>query len=111
MEFKIIKQDKSCKARRGIIHTSRGEINTPVFMPVATRGTVRALTIRDIEEIGFEIILSNTYHQYIRPGIDILKQAGGLHTFMNYYKPILTDSGGFQVFSLSDLCSGKRCGI
>lgn len=84
--------------------TSHGIVKTPVFMPVATRSAIRALAIRDIEEIGFEIILSNTYHLYIRPGIDILAKAGGLHHFINYHKPILTDSGGFQIFSLSDLC-------
>lgn len=111
MKFKILKQDISCSARRGIINTSRGTINTPVFMPVATRGTIRALTFRDIEEIGFEIILSNTYHNYIRPGTGILEKAGGLHSFMNYHKPMLTDSGGFQVFSLSDLCDVLENGV
>jgi len=111
MEFKILKQEKSCKARRGIIYTPRGAINTPVFMPVATRGTVRAITFRDIDEIGFEILLSNTYHQYIRPGTAVIEKAGGLHSFMNYHKPILTDSGGFQVFSLSDLCRVLENGV
>lgn len=104
MNFKIICKDKLTNARAGKIATAHGEISTPVFMPVATRGAIRALTNRDIEEIGFEIILSNTYHQFIRPGLDILQKAGGLHKFMNFSKPILTDSGGFQVFSLSDLC-------
>ncbi len=104
MEFKITGKDSGTGARAGEIITSRGKIDTPVFMPVATRGTVRALTIRDIEEIGFDIILSNTYHLYIRPGTELLEKSGGLHKFMNIKKPILTDSGGFQVFSLSDLC-------
>lgn len=103
MHFEIIKKDRDTQARRGILHTTHGIVHTPVFMPVATRGAIRALTIRDIEEIGFEIILSNTYHMYIRPGIELLKDVGGLHNFMNYHKPILTDSGGFQVFSLADL--------
>ncbi|MFH0974175.1 MAG: tRNA guanosine(34) transglycosylase Tgt [Spirochaetota bacterium] len=111
MNFKLIKKDNSSNARRGKIITSRGEINTPVFMPVATRGTIRALTFRDIEEIGFEIILSNTYHLYIRPGLDILEKAGGVHKFMNYNRPVLTDSGGFQIFSLSDLCKLREDGV
>lgn len=111
MDFKVLHKDKSTNARAGIISTERGSVKTPVFMPVATRGTVRALTNRDIEEIGFEIILSNTYHQFIRPGLEILKKAGGLHNFMNYQKPILTDSGGFQVFSLSDLCKVFNEGV
>ncbi|MEJ5360885.1 MAG: tRNA guanosine(34) transglycosylase Tgt [Spirochaetota bacterium] len=103
MHFEIINKDCDTQARTGIIHTHHGTVHTPVFMPVATRGAIRALTIRDIEEIGFEIILSNTYHMYIRPGIELLNEVGGLHNFMNYHKPILTDSGGFQVFSLADL--------
>ncbi|MBN2400875.1 MAG: tRNA guanosine(34) transglycosylase Tgt [Spirochaetes bacterium] len=111
MKFEVITKDNSCNARTGRLITSHGGISTPVFMPVATRGTIRALTFRDIEEIGFEIILSNTYHLYIRPGIDILEKAGGLHKFMNYDKPLLTDSGGFQVFSLSDLCKVHEYGV
>ncbi|MCX8122988.1 MAG: tRNA guanosine(34) transglycosylase Tgt [Spirochaetes bacterium] len=103
MRFEIIKKDSTTHARLGMLFTPHGIVRTPVFMPVATRAAIRALTIRDIEEIGFEIILSNTYHMYIRPGIELLAQAGGLHAFMNYHKPILTDSGGFQVFSLADL--------
>jgi len=104
MNFKIEHNDDSTGARAGEISTSRGLIKTPVFMPVATKGAIRALTYRDIEEIGFDIILSNTYHLYIRPGTEVLKEAGGLHKFMNFNKPVLTDSGGFQVFSLNDLC-------
>jgi queuine tRNA-ribosyltransferase len=111
MEFEILGKDVSSNARRGKIKTTRGIINTPVFMPVATRGAVRALTLKDIDEIGFEIILSNTYHQFIRPGTEILRKAGGLHNFMSYHKPMLTDSGGFQVFSLSDLCSIQENGV
>ena len=80
-------------------------------MPVATKGTIKALTLKDIEKIGFEIILTNTYHLYIRPGIEILKEAGGIHSFMNFNKPILTDSGGFQVFSLSNLCTISNNGV
>ncbi|MCP4129758.1 MAG: tRNA guanosine(34) transglycosylase Tgt [bacterium] len=104
MKFRIIDKDRETKARHGEIETSRGSIKTPVFMPVATRSAIRALTFRDIEEIGFDIVLSNTYHLYIRPGTGVLESAGGLHKFMNFNKPVLTDSGGFQVFSLAPLC-------
>lgn len=104
MKFDLIKKDVSSEARAGEITTSRGTIKTPVFMPVATRAAIRGLTNRDIEEIGFDIILSNTYHLYVRPGTELLEKAGGLHNFMKFSKPILTDSGGFQVFSLAKLC-------
>ena len=99
--FKILKKDKF--ARHGIIETNRGNIQTPAFMPVGTQATVKACTIEDIKRTGSEIILSNTYHLMIRPGIDRIKKAGGLHQFMNCDLPILTDSGGFQVMSLSKL--------
>ncbi|MGQ9842726.1 MAG: tRNA guanosine(34) transglycosylase Tgt [Spirochaetota bacterium] len=103
MKFEIIAKDNQSYARLGKLYTHHGVVHTPVFMPVATRGAIRAITIRDIEELGFEIVLSNTYHMYIRPGVELLLKAGGLHSFMNFHKPILTDSGGFQVFSLADL--------
>jgi len=90
-------------ARTGKIFTDHGIFKTPVFMPVGTQGSVKAITQKSLEEIGTEIILSNTYHLYLRPGIEILHQAGGLHRFMSWGHPILTDSGGYQVFSLSDL--------
>ena len=80
-------------------------------MPVATRGAIKALPMPDITELGFEIILANTYHLYLKPGTDILKEAGGLHGFMNYGGPVLTDSGGFQVFSMSDLCTVREHGV
>ena len=111
LKFRITHKDSSCRARAGTFTTIRGPVDTPVFMPVATRGAIRALSIRDIEEIGFDIILSNTYHLYIRPGTELLSKAGGLHNFLNYHKPILTDSGGFQVFSMSDLCSVHDNGV
>ena len=111
MRFEILQHDSNCNARLGRIHTPHGMVHTPVFMPVATRGAIRALTIRDIEELGFEIVLSNTYHMYIRPGTDLLQKAGGLHHFMNYHKPLLTDSGGFQVFSLADLRKVHHDGV
>jgi queuine tRNA-ribosyltransferase len=109
MKFTITSQDKS--ARCGILETTRSKIQTPVFMPVATRGALRALTSHDIEEIGFDIILANTYHLYIRPGTEVLEKHNGLHDFMKFNKSILTDSGGFQVFSLSDLCKVHSHGV
>ena len=99
--FKVLKKDLF--ARRGIIETHRGNINTPAFMPVGTQATVKACTINDIKKTGSEIILSNTYHLMIRPGIERIQSIGGLHNFMNCDIPILTDSGGFQVMSLSKL--------
>ncbi|MDC3036063.1 tRNA guanosine(34) transglycosylase Tgt [Candidatus Pelagibacter sp.] len=99
--FKVLNKDKY--ARNGIIETSRGNINTPAFMPVGTQATVKACTIDDIKKTGSQIILGNTYHLMIRPGVDRIKRVGGLHEFMNCDLPILTDSGGFQVMSLSKL--------
>ena len=99
--FKVLVKDKF--ARSGLIETHRGNINTPSFMPVGTQATVKACTIKDIRKTGSEIILSNTYHLMIRPGVERIKNAGGLHKFMNCDLPILTDSGGFQVMSLSKL--------
>ncbi len=99
--FKILKTDNF--ARNGLIETHRGRINTPAFMPVGTQATVKACTIDDIKKTGSEIILSNTYHLMIRPGVERIQHAGGLHQFMNCDLPILTDSGGFQVMSLSKL--------
>lgn len=99
-EYKIIKKDKKTKARIGQIKTSSGIVNTPVFMPVGTRATVKTITPEELIGVGAEIILSNTYHLYLRPGNKLVKKLGGLHKFMNWKKPILTDSGGYQVFSL-----------
>ena len=97
--FKVIKNNYD--ARLGLIKTHRGNINTPTFMPVGTQATVKGAYIKDIIEAGSEIILSNTYHLMIRPGSERIKMAGGLHKFMNCNLPILTDSGGFQIMSLS----------
>ena len=99
--FNVLKIDKF--ARLGLIETHRGNINTPAFMPVGTQATVKACTINDIKKTGSEVILSNTYHLMIRPGVERIQSAGGLHNFMNCDLPILTDSGGFQVMSLSKL--------
>ena len=101
--FELIKECKKTKARLGVLHTPHGDIPTPIFMPVGTQATVKGLKPEDLKDIDAKIILSNTYHLYLRPGEEIIKNAGGLHKFMNWGRPILTDSGGFQVFSLSDL--------
>ena len=101
--FECLKKDPTCRARRGVLHTRRGDIQTPVFMPVGTRGSVKAVSPRNLDELGAQIILGNTYHLFLRPGLDIIRAAGGLHQFISYDKPILTDSGGFQVFSLATL--------
>ena len=101
--YELIKEDKHTGARLGKIHTSHGVINTPIFMPVGTQATVKSMTSEDLEEMDANIILGNTYHLYLRPGQEIMEKAGGLHKFMNWDRPILTDSGGFQVFSLNDL--------
>jgi len=99
--FKLLKKDNKSGARLGKITTSRSVIYTPVFMPVGTKATVKAVLNEQLEEMGCEIILSNLYHLYLSPGIELLKKTGGLHKFSNWKKSILTDSGGFQVFSLS----------
>ena len=103
MHFSLSAKDKRSKARCGVLTTAHGEIHTPIFMPVGTVGPVKAVHMRELkEDIGAEIILGNTYHLYLRPGTEILQEAGGLHRFNGWDRPILTDSGGFQVFSLTD---------
>ncbi len=101
--FKLVKQSKQSKARLGALKTAHGSINTPFFMPIATKAAVKSLTAEEVTDLGAQIILSNTYHNYLRPGVESIKKLGGLHKFMNTDLPILTDSGGYQVFSLSDL--------
>jgi queuine tRNA-ribosyltransferase len=101
--FKVLHNDKETAARAAVVKTNRGLVHTPVFMPVATQGTVKAVSQRDIAEIGAECLLSNTYHLYLRPGLPTLEKFGGLNGFMNHPGPVLTDSGGFQVYSLSRL--------
>jgi len=112
LKLNIIAKDKHSKARAGWFETDHGKVETPIFMPVGTQGTVKAVNQHYLEhEIKAQIVLSNTYHLYLRPGTEILQQAGGLHKFMNWNKPILTDSGGYQVFSLSDLRKLKPDGV
>ncbi len=109
--FEIHHDNKDSLARTGVMHLPHGDVETPVFMPVGTKGTVKALTKDDLEEIGFEIILANTYHMYLRPGADLVKEAGGLQGFTKWNRNFLTDSGGFQVWSLSKLRKIKNEGI
>jgi len=112
MKFELLRVDPTTKARSGLLHTDHGTVETPIFMPVGTAGTVKAVTQQDLEsDIGAQIILGNTYHLYLRPGTEILKQAGGLHQFINWQKPMLTDSGGYQVYSLSDNRKIKEEGV
>ncbi|MFV0590078.1 MAG: tRNA guanosine(34) transglycosylase Tgt, partial [Draconibacterium sp.] len=104
MNFHLEKTADNSRARAGVVTTGHGKIETPIFMPVGTAGSVKGIHTRDIrDDIKAEIILGNTYHLYLRPGIDVIEKAGGLHKFNRWDRPILTDSGGFQVFSLGDL--------
>jgi queuine tRNA-ribosyltransferase len=103
MAFSFTPTHTDGRARAGVVHTPHGDIETPVFMPVGTQATVKGVPPRDLLDLGSQIILSNTYHLYLRPGDDLVARRGGLHHFMNWPKPILTDSGGFQVFSLSEM--------
>jgi len=112
MTFDLVAQDPQSKARAGVIQTAHGAIQTPIFMPVGTAGTVKAVQQRDLkDDIKAQIILGNTYHLYLRPGLDILRQAGGLHKFNGWDRPILTDSGGYQVYSLSGTRKIKEEGV
>jgi queuine tRNA-ribosyltransferase len=112
MNFKIVSNDPKSAARAGILSTGHGPIETPIFMPVGTAGTVKACHIRDVhDEVKAQIILGNTYHLYLRPGLDVLEAAGGLHKFNGWDRPILTDSGGFQVFSLTGIRKMKEEGV
>lgn len=109
--FQFLKKSKKSKARVSRLKTAHGVVNLPNFMPIATRAAVKNLTSEELEEIGSEIILSNTYHLFLRPGVEIIKGAGGLHQFMNWPGPILTDSGGYQIFSLSKWRKIKAEGV
>ncbi len=112
LKLNIIAEDKSSKARTGYFDTDHGRVETPIFMPVGTQGTVKAVNQYFLEtDIKAQIVLSNTYHIYLRPGTEVLEQAGGIHSFMNWRKPVLTDSGGYQIFSLSELRKLKPDGV
>ena len=101
--YELIRKDETTGARAGVIHTPHGSFPTPIFMPVGTQATVKGVSPDELRELGAGIILSNTYHLFLRPGMDLVREAGGLHRFMHWDGAILTDSGGFQVFSLGDL--------
>src|SRR6266699_2726215 len=101
--FEPLAQDRQTKARRGRLTTAHGVIDTPAFIPVGTQGTVKAVSPRELRELNAQIILGNTYHLFVRPGLDVIRHFGGLHRFMNWDGPILTDSGGYQIFSLAKL--------
>ncbi len=111
MSFKILKKSKKSKARIGILKTKHGVVKTPIFLPIATKAAIKNLTSEELKDLGAEIILSNTYHLFLRPGEKIIKEIGGLHQFMNWSGPILTDSGGFQVFSLAKIRKVKENGV
>src|SRR5437588_13091995 len=109
--FELFQTDASSKARLALLTTPHGVVDTPVFMSVGTQGSVKAIDPRELRELGTQILLGNTYHLNIRPGLDIIRAAGDLHTFMNWPWPILTDSGGFQVFSLAKIRKIKPHGV
>ncbi|MDO5144429.1 MAG: tRNA guanosine(34) transglycosylase Tgt [bacterium] len=109
--YELIHVCKQSGARLGVVHTPHGDIPTPIYMPVGTAACVKAMTSREMEEIGTQILLSNTYHLHLRPGEALVKEAGGLHRFMDWHKPILTDSGGFQVFSLAGIRKIREEGV
>lgn len=111
MSFQLIHIDKKTGARAGLLITPHGQIQTPVFMPVGTQATVKTMSPDELKEIGIQIILSNTFHLFWRPGPELIKKAGGLHSFMHWERPILTDSGGYQIFSLSPLCKLEAAGV
>ena len=111
LEFTVMKESTNSRARLGRLKTTHGVVETPVFMPVGTQATVKTMTPQELEGLQVEIILSNTYHLYLRPGSDVVAEAGGLHQFMNWRHPILTDSGGFQVFSLGPLRTISEEGV
>ena len=108
LRFEIVAEDKATGARAGLLHTPHGVVETPVFMPVGTAGTVKGMTQGQLEDLGVQILLANTYHLYLRPGHEIIREVGGLHRFMGWPRPILTDSGGFQVMSLNLLAALRR---
>jgi len=109
--FELVKTSKDSKARAGVFNLNGTQVLTPVFMPVGTLGNVKAMLHRSIIELGYNLILGNTYHLYLRPGMEVVSHFGGLHRFINWEKAILTDSGGFQIFSLRDLRKLSEDGV
>lgn len=111
MSFEVLAMDTSSKARLGMLHTAHGAICTPCFMAVGTQGTVKGVSPRELHEMGASVVLGNTYHLFLRPGLDVIRKMGGLHKFMGWERPILTDSGGFQIFSLAKLRKMTEHGV
>lgn len=111
IKFEIVAEDKVTHARAGLLHTPQGVIETPIFMPVGTLGSVKGMRQEELEALGVQILLGNTYHLYLRPGHELIREAGGLHRFMSWPRPILTDSGGFQVMSLKSLGKVTEDGV
>jgi len=111
MSFKLLHKDTSAKARTGVLHTAHGKVRTPCFTPVGTQATIKSLSNREMKECGAEMIMANAYHLFLRPGEEILKMAGGLHKFMSWEGPIMTDSGGYQIFSLAPLRKVEKEGV
>ncbi len=111
MNFSVVRQDDRTKARAGVLKTSHGRIKTPIFMPVGTQGSVKAVSPHELDSMGVEMILGNSYHLYLRPGTDLIERAGGLHEFSSWKNSILTDSGGYQIFSLAELRSVSNDGV
>src|SRR5881398_984233 len=109
--FELVAQDRESKARRGRIATAHGVLDTPAFMPIRTQGSVKGVSPKELRELKAQIVLGNTYHLFVRPGLDVIKHFGGLHKFMNWDGPILTDSGGYQIFSLAKLCKITEEGV
>src|SRR5438874_9886400 len=109
--FELITSNLSSRARRGRLATAHGEIDTPAFMPIGTQGSVKGVSPRELRELNAQIILGNTYHLFVRPGVDVIKHFGGLHKFMSWDGPILTDSGGYQIFSLAKLRKISEDGV
>ena len=110
-EFELVATDRHSKARRGCLTTAHGAIDTPAFIPIGTQGSVKGVSPRELRELNAQIVLGNTYHLFVRPGLDVIKHFGGLHNFMNWDGPILTDSGGFQIFSLAKLRKITESGV
>src|SRR5207244_5803305 len=110
-DIERVASDQHSKARRGRLKTAHGVIDTPAFMPIGTQGTVKTVTPRELRELNAQVILGNTYHLFVRPGLEVIKHFGGLHKFMNWNGPILTDSGGYQIFSLAKLRKINEVGV
>lgn len=111
IDFQILHQEPKSNARRGVLTTAHGKVETPVFLPIGTAGAVKGITPQQLQETGTDIILANTYHLMLRPGVDVIEKLGGLHKFMAWNRPILTDSGGYQIFSLSSLTKANDDGV